>query len=104
MHLKVFANLSLLLPLYLFSYSEERALNNLTSDYTDCTAYYKIVEGGAKNSNDSKLEKKANEMAEVMFNLAVISSNRTTSEASSYQLNHKKKTWITIIITSRDYF
>jgi Lhr-like helicase len=90
MNLKLFTKLSLILPLYLFSYSEERTFNNLASDYADCTAYYMIAAVGAENGNNQKLKKRMNEMAGRMFNISVELSNKKTSE-SRVQLSIKSQ-------------
>ena len=67
MNLKLFTKLSLIFPLYLFSYSEERALNNLANDFTDCTAYYMIAAVGAENGNNLKLKKRMMKSKEIVM-------------------------------------
>lgn len=61
---------TLCVPIFLYSYTEERAINNLASDYSECTAYFMLFAGGAKNSGNLESEKKLNLAAQHTFEMA----------------------------------
>lgn len=72
---------TLCVPIFLYSYPEERAINNLASDYSECTAYFMLFAGGAKNSENLELEKKLNLAAQHTFEMAKELSNDKTTQA-----------------------
>jgi hypothetical protein len=65
----------LCVPIFLYSYTEERAINNLANDFSECTAYFMLSAGGAKNSGNLELEEKLNLLAQHTFTMAKELSN-----------------------------
>jgi hypothetical protein len=71
----------LCVPIFLYSYTEERAINNLANDFSECTAYFMLSAGGAKNSGNLELEEKLNLLVQHTFTMAKELSNDKTTQA-----------------------